>query len=109
MLLNSVGGKESFLVLPAFKMLISKEMLFGVILSVTIWTSSAAEYVPGEPGGPWTQEELLIVKAKVWSLLPRGVAYRSYQKVSLIHIHQTVFIINCFNTDSGCQQDEKCG
>ena len=51
--------------------------------------AAAAEYVPGQPGGPWTQEELLTVKAKIWALLSNewssihyNNAYYSYKDVS---------------------------
>ena len=33
-----------------------------------------AEYAPGEPGGPWTRDELLVVRAKLWSLMIDGRA-----------------------------------
>ena len=35
-------------------------MLFGAV--------AAQEYVPGTPGAPWTIEEALVVKAKLWSI-----------------------------------------
>ena len=29
---------------------------------------ASSEYVPGTPGGPWTREELLVVRAQLWKL-----------------------------------------
>ena len=31
--------------------------------------SSAAQYVPGQPGGNWTQEEVMVVKAKLIQII----------------------------------------
>ena len=33
---------------------------------------NAAPYVPGEPGGPWTESELSIVKAKLYAVYSRS-------------------------------------
>merc|ERR1712117_910192 len=46
-------------------------MAVGVVtllLSLTLCHSALAEYQPGTPGGAWSQEELLIVRAKLWEL-----------------------------------------
>merc|ERR1711988_914924 len=46
-------------------------MAVGVVtllLSLTLCHSALAEYQPGAPGGAWSQEELLIVRAKHWEL-----------------------------------------
>ena len=40
---------------------------FVLIIGATI-SAESNPYVPGEPGGPWTMEELLIVKAKLYVL-----------------------------------------
>merc|ERR1712117_177821 len=39
-----------------------------LLLSLTLCHSVLAEYQPGTPGGAWSQEELLIVRAKLWEL-----------------------------------------
>jgi len=47
------------------------KMALGVVtllLSLTLCHSVLAEYQPGTPGGAWSQEELLIVRAKLWEL-----------------------------------------
>ena len=30
--------------------------------------SSGAEYQPGTPGGAWSQDDLMVVRAKLWRL-----------------------------------------
>ena len=30
---------------------------------------SASEYVPGTPGGPWSEDEVLIVKSKIHTII----------------------------------------
>ena len=47
-------------------------------------TISAEEhpYVPGEPGGPWTMEELLIVKAKLYVLFSNGDGRQSLKELN---------------------------
>ena len=37
-------------------------------MSVLLVQVTSKEYVPGEPGAPWTLEETLIVKAKLYSI-----------------------------------------
>ena len=43
--------------------------MLRLLLFSTLVLSVAGEYSPGSPGGEWTLEELLIVRAKIWSLL----------------------------------------
>ena len=40
-----------------------------LVLSLSL--VNAGEYVPGTPGAPWTKEEVLIVKSKLYSLFHR--------------------------------------
>ena len=54
-----------------------KIILFFTLLMCIV----SAEYIPGSPGGEWTLEELLIVRAKVWSLLKEGLAKNAYKKI----------------------------
>ena len=51
-------------------------LLFSLLICIV-----SGEYVPGTPGGEWTLEELLIVRAKVWSLLKEGSAKSAYEKI----------------------------
>ena len=37
---------------------------------------NSCEYVPGTPGGPWSQEELLAVRAKLWRLYTNDYVYK---------------------------------
>ena len=70
----------------------ASDMLRSKLISAILlgtFTASLAEYVPGEPGGPWNQEELLVVKAKIWALLSNSWssihynnAFYSYKDVS---------------------------
>ena len=36
----------------------------------------SCDYVPGSPGGPWSQEELLTVRAKLWMLYTNDYVYK---------------------------------
>ena len=40
-------------------------------MTVSIRAIDGSPYVPGEPGGAWTMEELLIVKAKLYAIFNR--------------------------------------
>ena len=46
-----------------------KRFLIGCLL---LCVCHAAPYVPGEPGGPWTESELSIVKAKLYAVYSRS-------------------------------------
>ena len=50
-------------------------ILFSIFLFV------ASEYAPGTPGGPWTFNELLVVRAKLWSLMIDGRAQTLYKNI----------------------------
>ena len=45
-----------------------------LIVCLVLVGCNAAPYVPGEPGGPWTETELLIVKAKLYAVYSRQKA-----------------------------------
>lgn len=34
----------------------------------SMYVSSGAEYQPGTPGGAWSQDDLMVVRAKLWRL-----------------------------------------
>ena len=55
-----------------------KYWLLQFILYITL---TSGEYIPGTPGGPWTLDELLIVRAKLWSLMVDSQAKTSYENV----------------------------
>jgi len=42
----------------------------------------AQRYVPGQPGAPWTDEEALTVKAKLWRLFAVGESKALYDKIA---------------------------
>ena len=46
-----------------------KRFLIGCLL---LCVCHAAPYVPGEPGGPWTESELSVVKAKLYAVYSRS-------------------------------------
>ena len=52
-----------------------------ILLLVPIFLVTFAEYTPGTPGGPWTFDELLIVRAKLWSLMIDNRARNLYKKI----------------------------
>ena len=41
-----------------------------------IFLACCQEYVPGTPGGAWSQEELLAVRAKLWKLFTNNWTYK---------------------------------
>ena len=41
----------------------------------------SGEYIPGTPGGSWNENELLVVRAKLWSLMIDDRAKELYTKV----------------------------
>ena len=56
-------------------------VIFGIMLARTtliflyiLVAAATGVYVPGTPGGPWTQQELLAVKSKLFSLFRRALA-----------------------------------
>ena len=53
----------------------------AVLILVSLFLCVAGEYTPGTPGGPWTYDELLIVRAKLWSLMIDGRAQTLYKKI----------------------------
>ena len=42
------------------------------MLALLFGFGQSAPYVPGDPGGPWTPEELRIVKAKLYAIYSNG-------------------------------------
>ena len=41
----------------------------------------AQQYVPGNPGAPWSDEEMIIVKAKLYSVFNRGGGGRALKQI----------------------------
>merc|ERR1712038_1224070 len=46
-------------------------MYLALLVSVLLGLGAAAPYVPGTPGGPWTADEILIMKAKLFTMFGR--------------------------------------
>ena len=44
-----------------------KVLFFRLLVIQCVSLSLAQPYIPGTPGGPWTQREMLIVKSKLYS------------------------------------------
>ena len=53
-----------------------------VLILFSLCLLAASEYTPGDSGGPWTIEELLIVRAKLWSLMIDHRAASNYKNIS---------------------------
>ena len=53
-----------------------REVLVIVFLLSSTQISDGEEYVPGSPGAAWSQEELLIVRAKLWRLFTNNWVYK---------------------------------
>ena len=60
---------------PVFS-LIMREVLLIVLLVYSSHLSHGDQYVPGSPGAAWSQEELLIVRAKLWKLFTNNWVYK---------------------------------
>ena len=41
----------------------------------------AQQYVPGTPGAPWSEEEMSIVKAKLYSIFNRGGGWKALKQI----------------------------
>ena len=48
-----------------------------IFIIITLSFIHAEPYVPGTPGAPWSQEELLIVKSKLYALFKQQ--YNAFQ------------------------------
>ena len=44
--------------------------------------AASADYVPGTPGGPWSLDELLVVRAKLWRIFADDQAFDIYNTMS---------------------------
>ena len=53
-----------------------RQVLLIVLLLHSSLPSHGEEYVPGSPGAAWSQEELLIVRAKLWRLFTNNWVYK---------------------------------
>ena len=52
-----------------------------VLILLSLFLLANGEYIPGTPGGPWTFDELLVVRAKLWSLMIDRRAEKVYKKI----------------------------
>ena len=52
-----------------------------ILLLLPIFLVASGEYAPGTPGGPWTFDELLVVRAKLWTLMIEDKAEKIYKRV----------------------------
>ena len=53
----------------------------AILILCSLFLAAASEYIPGESGGPWTIHEVLIVRAKLWSLMIDNRARRHYRSI----------------------------
>ena len=59
-------------------------MRWLIILGLISIHHSSSQYVPGTPGAPWTQEELLVVRSKLWRLYSKNSYLVSLWRQGLI-------------------------
>merc|ERR1719483_527731 len=52
--------------------------MFVLITMALLAPLSSGEYVPGSSGGPWSSEELLDVRAKLWRIFADDQAPKMY-------------------------------
>jgi len=55
--------------------------MFKFLAIICIATVVIADYVPGTPGGPWSVNDLLIVRAKLWRIFADDQAANIYTNV----------------------------
>ena len=65
---------EALLALYYFFCQVKKNTVFIKKQTYLSWHS--CDYVPGSPGGAWSQEELLTVRAKLWMLYTNDYVYK---------------------------------
>jgi len=51
--------------------------------STTVSAGNGGPYIPGTPGAPWTEAEVLAVKAKLWRIFSLNQARGAYEELSL--------------------------
>ena len=73
--------KRPFLKLQSHYLLAVTKMIFLGVLLLFLANFGSSEYVPGEPGAPWTEEEVLIVKSKLFSVFNYGGAKAALNQV----------------------------
>ena len=47
--------------------------------------SSGAEYKPGTPGGAWSQDDLMVVRAKLWRLYGQEIEKFAQDTLGLLY------------------------
>ena len=50
------------------------------LLECPPYNVTRSEYLPGTPGGSWSQEDLLVVRAKLWRLYSHSTGIKSWWK-----------------------------
>ena len=58
---------------------ISSKMNLYLLLLFSVYCTNAT-YIPGSPGGEWTKNELLTVRAKIWRLITDTKAIKTYEQ-----------------------------
>merc|ERR1711953_37652 len=52
----------------------------SIIIIFFLQSLARSEYLPGTPGGSWSQEDLLVVRAKLWRLYSHSTGIKSWWK-----------------------------
>ena len=50
-----------------------------------MYVSSGAEYKPGTPGGAWSQDDLMVVRAKLWRLYGEWIGELTQDTLGLLY------------------------
>ena len=58
---------------------IKSKMNLYLLLLFSVYCTNAT-YIPGSPGGEWTKNELLTVRAKIWRLITDTKAIKTYEQ-----------------------------
>ena len=51
----------------------------------SMYVSSGAEYQPGTPGGAWSQDDLMVVRAKLWRLYGQEIGIFAQDTLGLLY------------------------
>ena len=55
--------------------------LWLLLLALLAHTVASERYVPGTPGAPWTEEEMMTVKAKLYSIFNNGGGFKAMEEL----------------------------
>ena len=79
------------------------KLIFLVLSSLNFVTSSP--YVPGTPGGPWTDEEIAIVREKIIQVVDRA-SWQGQGEIAKSQLYKNAYN-GCTDEPGGCEPDPR--